>query len=109
MLNYVTRIHFLQGITAQVTINFIEEDLYPPIFSELYYTGVIEDPLVRMIFLKLEFPLPTLSFSFKDINAPLVTVEAEDGDGSQKGPVLYSLDGTVDCETLELDQFNGRN
>ena len=38
--------HFFQGITAQLTVNFKEEDLYPPIFSELYYTGVIEDALV---------------------------------------------------------------
>ena len=44
--------HFFQGITAQLTINFKEEDLYPPIFSELYYTGVIEDASVKMIFFK---------------------------------------------------------
>ena len=37
---------FFQGITAQLTVNFKEEDLYPPIFSELYYTGVIEDASV---------------------------------------------------------------
>ena len=45
----MTRTNFLQGITTQVTINFKEEDLYPPIFSELYYTGVIEDTLVRKV------------------------------------------------------------
>ena len=41
------------------------------------------------------------SFSFKDTNVPLVTVEAVDGDGFQKGPVLYSLNNTVDCEIFE--------
>ena len=40
--------HFFQGITAQLTVNFKEEDLYPPIFSELYYTGIIEDPSVTL-------------------------------------------------------------
>ena len=38
-----------KGITSKVTINFKEEDLYPPIFSELYYTAVIEDPSVGTI------------------------------------------------------------
>ena len=38
-----------KGITSKVTLNFREEDLYPPIFSELYYTAVIEDPSVRRV------------------------------------------------------------
>ena len=70
----------MQDTSVPLEITFLDEDLLPPVFDQLYYEAIIPDASVEM--------------------PELQTVKAVDGDGNNN--IGYSLDESNPCKLKKL-------